>query len=58
MRATRTSVGEVLQMQIVPMCVCTSMVRRAVVGENSLSCGSDCDAVWLSPRRMKTPIAG
>eukprot|EP00985_Skeletonema_marinoi_P014736 scaffold7520_cov140-Skeletonema_marinoi.AAC.6 len=27
--------------------------RRAI-----LSSGSDCDAVWFCPRRMKTPIVG
>jgi hypothetical protein len=33
-------------------------LKEAVVGEITLSRGSDCDAVWLCPRRMKTPIAG
>jgi hypothetical protein len=33
-------------------------LTEAVVGEKTLSRGSDCDAVWLCPRRMKTPIAG
>eukprot|EP00984_Skeletonema_dohrnii_P022086 scaffold11205_cov221-Skeletonema_dohrnii-CCMP3373.AAC.2 len=31
---------------------------EAMVGETTLSRGSDCDAVWFCPRRMKTPIVG
>eukprot|EP00985_Skeletonema_marinoi_P019562 scaffold11264_cov142-Skeletonema_marinoi.AAC.2 len=29
-----------------------------LVGETTLSRGSDCDTVWFCPRRMKTPIVG
>ena len=35
-----------------------SRATEAVVGETTLSRGSDCDAVWFCPRRMKTPIVG
>eukprot|EP00984_Skeletonema_dohrnii_P025731 scaffold14908_cov71-Skeletonema_dohrnii-CCMP3373.AAC.1 len=33
-------------------------LNEAMLGETTLSRGSDCDAVWFSPRRMKTPIVG
>jgi len=36
----------------------TSISHEAMVGETTLSRGSDSDAVWLCPRRMKAPIVG